>query len=72
MPQTKRKSISTTQTQTKSISMPILTPSQLRPASKNRVNFDHHHRHKNKSVYNYSQNNYFDPYTVNYDPPHKI
>ena len=44
---TEIKSVSTTQTKTKSISVLILKPSDLRPAFKNRVNFDHH-PHKNQ------------------------
>ena len=53
-------------------SMLTLKPSDLRPASKKRVNFDHHHPYENQV--NRSQRLkqvYFNPYTVNFDPPHK-
>ena len=50
----------------------ILKPSDLRPASKIRVNFDHHHPHKNEvHRSSHSKQVNFGPLTVNYDPPHK-
>ena len=53
---TEVKSMSTTPTETMSISMQTHKPNDLRPASKNRVNFDHHHKHKTKSVDNTTYN----------------
>ena len=46
IPHTKIKSISTTHTRTKSISMLTLKPSDLWPASKNQINFDHPHKNQ--------------------------
>ena len=45
-PHTKIKPISTTQTKNNSISILTLKASDLRPASKNGVNFDHHYHTK--------------------------
>ena len=69
---TKVQSISTIQPKTKSISMLTLNPSDLRPVSKNRDIFDHHHPHEkqvNRSSHSKRVN--FGPNTVNFDPPHK-
>ena len=53
--------------------MLTLEPSDLRPASQSRINFDNHHPHKKKQVNRSShlkQAN-FGPHTVEFDLPHK-
>ena len=68
---TEIKSMSTAQTRTKSISMLTLKPSDWRPASKNRVNFDHHRPSKNQvNRSSHSKQVNFGPHTVNFAPPH--
>ena len=52
--------------------MLTLKPSDLRAVSKNRVNFDRHHPHKNhanQSLHLKQVNS--GPHTVNFDPSHK-
>ena len=45
---------------------------RLRPASKNRVNFDHHHLHKNQvNRSSHSKQVNFGAHMINFEPPHK-
>ena len=68
---TEIKSILTIQTRTKPISMLTLKPGDWRPASKNRVNFDHHPRKSRVNRSSPSKQVNFGPHTVNFPPPHK-
>lgn len=72
MPSTDIESISTTPPKPKSISMLILKPRDVRPASKNQFHFDHHHPHENE-VNRSSQLKQLTlgPHTVNLGPLHK-
>ena len=69
IPYTVIKSTSTAHTKTKSISMLTPKPSDLRPAFKNQVNFDHPHKNQVYRLHKKQVN--FGPHTVNFDPPHK-
>ena len=50
--------------------MLILKPSNLRPASKNRVNFDHHYPHKNQAINHHTWNNLNSARTRSIPIPH--
>ena len=51
--------------------MLTLKPSGLRPASKSRVNFDHHQNKHQGNRSSHSKPVNFGPHMVNFDPPHK-
>ena len=52
--------------------MLTLKPFDLQPASKKRVNSNHHHLHKKQVNWlSHLKQVNFGPYTVNFDPPHE-